>query len=125
LNRPVEILLKVARIGGQLNAVNGRLRVLLPEDCPPGLKEEIRQHKTALLSLLSLAFGFRSDVLSSIIFFVADDATKQSLVRAGVDPGIIYTKFELAELVHKRVTRDELPRIHAAKQIFHGSKVIR
>ena len=120
MNRPVEILLKVVSIGGQLDAVNGRLRMVLPEDCPLELKEEIRQHKTALLSLLSLAFGFRSDLLNSIIFFVADDATKQSLVCAGVDPGIIYTKSELAELMHKRVTREELPRIHAARQIFNG-----
>lgn len=122
MKTPVEILLRVVSIGGELDIENGRLRMRLPPDCPPELKDEIRQHKCDLLDLMRLTFWFQSGVLKSLIFFVADDATKQLLVGAGVDPGIVYTKPELAMLIHQRVKPEELPLLHAARQIFKKSK---
>lgn len=120
MKTPVQILLRVVSIGGQLDIVNGRLRMLLPPDCPPELKDEIRHHKSFLVSLMRLAFAFRSDVLNSIIFFVADDTTKESLVAAGADLGSIYTRAELEMLVRRRITPTELRLIHAAKQRFNA-----
>jgi len=63
----------------------------------------------------------RSGVLNCSVFFVPDDRTKDSLIAAGVEPGSIYTHFELAVLVKRRVSVDELRLIHEAKQRFDGT----
>jgi hypothetical protein len=121
MKTPVEVLLSVVRIDGKLDSAGDKLRVLLPVNCPPELKDAIRQHKLALLDLMRLTFlVVRSDALNSIVFFAPDDATKESLVAAGVDPGSIHTTAELGVLVQHRITMDELPLIHAAKQRFNA-----
>jgi len=121
MKTPVELLLAVAEIGGQLGPADDRLRMLLPADCPPELKGAIRQHKSALLELLRLDFlVVRSDTLNATVFWTPDEATKESLAAAGADLGSIYTASELEQLVHRPVTTNELPLIHAAKQRFKG-----
>ena len=116
------MLLSVVGTGGRLNIVGDKLRALLPSDCAPELKDAIRQHKPALLDLLQLTFLIvQSDALSSIVFFVPDDPTKESLVAAGAEPGGIYTKEELRSLVQRRITPEELRLLHAAKLGFNGN----
>jgi len=124
MKTPVEILLAVADTGGKLGIAGDKLRMLLPADCPPELKEAIRQHKAALLELLRLSFlVVRSDTLQTTVFWTPDEATKESLAAAGADLGSIYTASELAQVVHRRVTVEELPLLHAAKQRFSGKVV--
>jgi hypothetical protein len=121
MKTPVEVFLTVVRIGGKLGSAGDKLRMLLPAECPPELKDAIRQHKPALLKLMGLTFLIvRSGVLSGTVFFVPDDATKQSLIQAGAKPGSIYTKAELGTLVARRITPKELRLIHAGKQQFDG-----
>ena len=121
MKSPVELLLTIVNIGGRITAAGDRLRMLLPTECSPELKDEIRQHKPALLKLMRLTFLIvQSEVLGTIVLFVPDDATKKSLVRAGADSGNMYTKAELGALVSRRVTPTELRLIHAAKQQFNG-----
>ena len=48
----VEILRAVNQVGGRLELVGDKLRVLLPADCAPELKRIIRHHKRQLLDLL-------------------------------------------------------------------------
>jgi hypothetical protein len=121
MKTPVEVLLSVAGIGGRLSVIGDKLRMLLPRDCLPELKEAIRLHKPDLLDLLLLTFLIvRSDALNSIVFFAPDDATKESLVAAGAGPGSIYTRAELDVLVRRRTTVGELRLIHAAKKHFNG-----
>lgn len=117
----LETFLAVASIGGRLGIAGDRLRMLLPADCPPELKDAIRQKKAALLDLLRLDFLIvRSDTLSATIFWTPNEDTKGSLVVAGAAPGSIYTAAELEILVHRRLTVGELTLIHAAKQRFSG-----
>ena len=117
----VELLLTVEKIGGRITAGGDRLKMLLPRDCPAKLKHDIQQQKPALLKLMRLTFLIvRSGVIEATVFFAFDDATKQSLVLAGADPGFIYTKAELGTLVARRVTPNELRLIHRAKQQFNG-----
>jgi hypothetical protein len=52
MKTPVEILLAVNHEGGRLEPAGDKLRVLLPADCAPELKDAIRQHKYELLDLL-------------------------------------------------------------------------
>ncbi len=121
MKTPIEVLLAVAGSGGNLGIMGDKLRMLLPADCPPELKEVIRQHKPALLELLRLNFLIvRSETLNATLFWTPDEATKESLATAGADPGNIYTTSELEQLVHRRVTVEELPLIHAAKKRFSG-----
>ena len=56
MNTPIKTLLAVAEIGGKLGVTGDKLRMLLPHDCPPELKDAIRQHKPALIELLRLDF---------------------------------------------------------------------
>jgi hypothetical protein len=122
MKTPAQVLLAVACIEGRLSAVGDKLRVLLPADCSPELKEAIRQHKRAILSLMKLSFLIvRSDVLNSMVIFVPAEATKELLVAAGAEPGSIYTRGELEILVRSRITPTELLLIHAAKQHFAGT----
>ena len=121
MRTPVELLLIVIKVGGRITTAGDSLRTLLPPDCPPELKDEIRQHKPALLKLMGLTFLIvESRVLGSMVFFVADDATKQSLILAGAKAGSIYTKAELGTLVARRITPKELRLIHVVKQEFNG-----
>jgi hypothetical protein len=121
MKTPVELLLTVANMGGQIAAAGDRLQILSPPECPPELKQDMRQHKPALLKLMRLTFAIvRSGVLSATVFFVPDEATKQSLTLAGAKPGSVYTKAELATLVARRITPDELRLIHAGKQQFNA-----
>ena len=117
----LETYLAVASIGGRLGIAGDKLRMLLPADCPPELKDAIRQKKAALLALLRLDFLIvRSDTLSATVFWTPNEETKESLVVAGTAPGSIYTAAELDILVHRRLTVGELPLIHTAKQRFSG-----
>jgi hypothetical protein len=52
MKTPVEILLAVNHEGGRLEPAGDKLRVLLPADSPPELRDAIRQHKGELLDLL-------------------------------------------------------------------------
>lgn len=118
----VEVLLRVTAIDGRLGLAGDKLRTLLPGDCPSDRKNAIRQHRLALLELLQLTFVVvQSGALDAIVFFVPDESTKGSLVTAGADQGSIYTSAELQELVHCRVTADELLLIHSAKHQFNGN----
>jgi len=121
MRTPIELLLTVANLGGGITAAGDRLRTLLPPDCPPELKDEIRQHKSALLKLMGLTFLIvKSTVLGTTLLFVPDEATKQAVVIAGADAGGIYTRRELGALVAHRATPKELRLIHQAKQQFNG-----
>lgn len=121
MKTPVDVFLAVDGVGGRLGIARDRLRMLLPADCPPELKDSIRQHKSALLDLLRLNFlVVRSDTLNATMLWTPDEATKESLATAGADLGSIYTAAELEQLVHHRVTVGELPLIHAAKKRFNG-----
>ena len=121
MKTPIEVLLAVAGHGGKLGIVGDRLRMLLPADCPPELKDAIREHKPGLIRLLGLNFlVVRSDTLGTTVFWTPNEATKESLAAAGADLDSIYTALELEQLDHRRVTAGELPLIHAAKQRFGG-----
>ena len=52
MNTPVEIMRAVTQVGGRLEPAGDKLRMLLPADCSPALKDVIRQHKGELLDLL-------------------------------------------------------------------------
>ena len=121
MKTPIELLLTVTNLDGRLSTADDMLRVLLPADCSPELKDEIPERKSALLDLMRLRFLIvRSHVLDSIVFFVPDDPTKESLASAGAELGSTYTTAELSSLVQRRVTAEELRLIHAAKQRFNG-----
>ncbi len=122
MRTPVETLLAVADIGGKLGIAEGeRLRMLLPPDCPAGLKDAIRHHKGAMLGLLRLNFlVVRSDALDATVLWAPDQATKDALLAAGADAGRIYTPDELRQVVSRRVTVEQLRLIHAAKLRFKG-----
>ncbi len=121
MTTPVDILLAVAEIDGQLGIVGDKLRILLPANCAPELKDAIRQQKPAMLDLLRLDFlVVRSSVINSFVLWTPDEATKQSLIAAGARRTNIYTLAELDLLVDGRTSAAELPLIHAAKQRFSG-----
>lgn len=121
MTTPFDVLLGVLGVGGKLGQAGDRLRMLLPANCPPELKNAIRQHKFELLELLRLDFlVVRSDALDTIVFWTPDEVTKGSLVAAGADSENIYTASELEQLIHRRVAATELPLFHAAKQRFQG-----
>ena len=121
MKTPMELLLTIINMGGQITAAGDKLQIFSPPECPPELKEEIRQHKPALLKVMRSTFVIvQSRVLGAIVFFVPDEVTKHSLILAGAKAGSIYTKAELRVLVGRRITPNELQLIHAGKQEFNG-----
>ncbi len=122
MNTPIQAWLAAADVGGQLGMAGDKLRMLLPPDCPPELKDAIRRHKAALLVLLNFNFlTVRSDALQETIFWTPDAATKEALIEAGAAPGSVYTAAELERLTSRRVTAAELPVIHQTKRTFDGT----
>jgi hypothetical protein len=121
--KPIDIFLSVGAIGGRLGILEGdKIRMLLPANCPPELKDAIRQNKLALLELLRLNFlVVKSDTLKAIVFWAPDELTKEALISAGADAGSIYTHLELQQLVNPRASTDDLVQVHAAKQRFGGN----
>src|SRR5262245_28308559 len=121
MKTPVEVFLEVAASGGKLDIAGDRLRMLLPPDCPPELKNAIREHKRGLLELLRLNFLIvRSDTLNRTVVWSPEEKTKNALVAAGVSPGCIYTASELELLVRQGITPEDLLLLDAAKRKFHG-----
>ncbi len=93
--------------------------------CPPEFAEALRQHKRQLLALLRHDFLFvHSAALNETVYFAADQQAHAALVAAGAEPGCIYTRNELRELVElnrrEPITAGELLRLHGAKRIFNG-----
>ena len=124
MNTPLETLLAVASVDGRLGVEGDRLRMLLPPNASLELKEAVRRHKPGLLELLRLNFVIvRSDAVNATLLWTPDDNTRDALIEAGGNPGIIYTAAELGSLMDKRVTAPELPAIHAAKLTFDGRLV--
>ena len=52
MRTPTEILLAVKQAGGRIEPAGDKLRVLLPADCPPEIKADLRQHKPEVMALL-------------------------------------------------------------------------
>lgn len=122
MTTPVQILLEVCKAGGYLRLAGDKLLLGLPTDCSSEFKLEIHRHKTALLRLLRSTFLIvESRVLNEIVFFVTDEETRRSLVKAGAKHGNIYTRSELGVLVKRQISADELRLVHAAKQRFNGA----
>ena len=123
MKTPVEILLAVADIGGELGIAGDKLRMRLPADCPPELKSAIRENKPSLLALLSgPAFVVvRSDLLpGELLLWTADEQARQQLIAHGAPPGCIYTRDELAPLVQQNTDPDTVRSVHAVKRSFDG-----
>jgi hypothetical protein len=53
MKTPGDILRAVNQEGGRLESAGDKLRVLLPPDCSPDLREAIRKHKNELLDILA------------------------------------------------------------------------
>ena len=90
MKTPIEVLLAVDGGGGKLGITGDKLRMLLPADCPPELKEAIRQHKSTLLELLRLNFLIvRSETVNATLEFslVMTRAIRDYLDRFGYKVG--------------------------------------
>jgi len=120
----VDVLLTVAQIGGKLGVLDGgMLRTLLPADCPASLKAEIKANKAALLELLAGPpfLIVRSDALQSkIVFWTADEAGRDLLMKHGATRGSIWTYAELDRVARLNLSADGLKRLHSVKRTFQG-----
>jgi hypothetical protein len=117
-----DVLLEAVERGLTVSVRGDRLAVRPDSALTRDLVDMLRAHKPELLRLLNLPFLIvQSEVLNDIVVFASDDQTKEKLVAAGGEPGIIYTRSELALLVKRRVSADELQKLHEAKRGFHGT----
>lgn len=118
---PLSLFLDVLRMGGHLDIAGEKLRLLLPKNSPSEIREAILHHKSQIMELLRLTFCVvQSDTVKEIVIWCPDDSTKDCLVIAGAEPGIVYTASELRQLSKTRCTAADLPGIHAAHKRFEG-----
>ena len=124
MRTPVEALLGVAEIGGNLGlADENKLRVLLPADCPRELKEAIRTYKPGLLALLTGPpfVVVRSGLLpTELVFWTASDEGRDLLITHGAPAGLIYTPDELRILAASNTDSRMLIALHRTKHLFNG-----
>jgi hypothetical protein len=121
---PVETLLKVGGIGGQLEAVGpDKLRMHLPADAPQALKEEIRQNKPALLAILLgppflivRAEGLQGETL----FWTATAAGRDLLIAHGAPHGSVFNYGELDTVSRINPHSERLHQLCHAKRLFDG-----
>jgi hypothetical protein len=117
-----DILLEAIERGLTISVRGDRLAVKPDSALTRDFAGMLRAHKPELLQLLNLPFLIvQSEVLNDIVVFASDDQTKQKLVAAGAVLGSIYTRSELAVLVERQVSADELRKLHQAKRGFHGT----
>jgi hypothetical protein len=114
MKAPIEIIVDVADIGGRLEIIDGKLRTLLPADCPTELEEAIRLNTVQLINLLRLDFlVIRRKLLdqTEAIYWTPDEATKMALAGAGAYLDGIFSapEIELLERVaHERITIEDM-----------------
>ena len=123
MKTPIETLLAVADIGGKLGvAADGRLRTLLPRNCPSEIKHAIRENKAALLQLVNSSFLIvRSATLhGQISFWTTDEANRELLLKCGASPSTTYTFGELDRIVRLNPNEDGLRLLHRIRQTFGG-----
>ena len=117
-----DVLLEAVERGLTVSVRGDRLAVKPDSALTRDFADMLRAHKPELLRLLNLTFlVIESEVLNEIVFFVPDDQTKEKLAVAGAEPGRIYTRSELAVLVRRRVSADELRQLHEIKRGFNGT----
>ena len=91
MNTPIQILLSVRATGGNLSIAGDKLRMVAPVGSSSKLEDEIREQKAALLRLLGAKFlVVWSRLLDEIVFFAADEVSKQLLVSCGAESGTIW-----------------------------------
>ena len=120
----VELFLAVVDIGGWMAPVDGgRLRVLLPADCPPDLRNAICDNKPLLLAFLSgpQFIVVRSEILPPLLFWTAAHQGRDLLVAHGAPPELIYTRDELAAIARTNPDARSLMLLHQCKRLF-GSR---
>jgi hypothetical protein len=120
----VETMLKVAEIGGRLEAAGPEmLRMYLPADAPQALKDEIGQNKPALLAIL-LGPPFlivRAEALQGeTLFWTATAAGRDLLIAHGASHGSVYNFGELNTVVGLNPDPKQLRQICHAKRLFDG-----
>ncbi len=121
----VALLEEASGRGLMIRTTGENLMVQPASLCPEEFAEALRQNKPQLLALLRHDFLFvHSAALNETVYFAADQQAHAALVAAGAEPGCIYTRDELRELVElnrrEPVTAGELLRIHSAKRLFNG-----
>ncbi len=117
-------MLAVSSVGGRLHAAYpDKLKMLLPVDCPPELKEAIRQNKSALLALL-LGPPFvivRSELMPSETFFwTVSEEGRELLVTHGAPAGSVYTYGELDTISRLNPDPEHLHQLCHVKRLFDG-----
>ena len=96
--------------------------------CSRDFAQKLRAHKPELLALLRMRgrtwIEVYSERIGETLFFCADEATRDTLVKAGADEWLIYTKAELRTLIaQNRVapfTDAELRKLHEIKRTFNA-----
>ena len=121
----IEIFQQAAERGLRLKAVGNDLHVNPARSCPPDFVPMLRAHKPDLLSLLQLPFVMvDSKALGESVFFCDDDDTKATLVEAGADPWIVYTRDELRILMTQNRAKPFIPKelckLHEIKKTFNA-----
>ncbi len=127
LKTPIGTYLAVLDLGGRLDpAEGGRLRAMLPPNCPTELHEAIRAHK-AVLRVLSASPNFvvvRSDVLPpSLLIWTATDQDRDLLIACGAPRNIVYTRHELAAIAQANPDTKSLMLLSECKHLFGGRLV--
>ncbi len=120
MKTPVDVLLSVAGVGGQLGIAGDNLLTRLPRDCPHELKEAIRQHKLALLRLLQLNFlVVRSDPVGVTLLWTPDDRYKEWRLSGGffADDGEQERRKRMARM--KKGTRSVDLELTILASVFH------
>jgi hypothetical protein len=124
LKTPIDTLLAVADIGAKLEPTGtDKIKAWLPVDCPHELKEAIRQHKAALIALLSgPPFRIvRSEVLADeTLFWTVNEEGRELLVANGAPRGSVYTYGELDTIVRLDPDPKHLRQLCHAMRRFDG-----
>lgn len=119
----LDLLLEAESFGLRLEADGNDLLVRPARNCPPNFADALRTNKAALLELLTGPpfLIVRSEALDGqIVFWTADEAGRDLLMRHGASRGSIWTFAELDRVVRLNPDPEGLNRLHAVKVRFQG-----
>lgn len=119
---PIDTIVRALQSGVTMS-LNGDQIALKSQGTPPrDLVAQIKLHKQALKQILS---GRIMIVRSQLdpdhpAFWCGDEAARDLLIENGAEPGQVWVKEELAEIVSAQPDRDALSLIIAAKRELGG-----
>jgi hypothetical protein len=113
-----EILKTVKKVGGRLELAGDKMRMFLPQDCPSGLKEDIRENKIMLIRFLEKQHSGLDPGYAPLISTVSEIQPDEFVPRNPDE--FIGPAAKIAKILTKKADALKMAKKSSPKILLHG-----